>query len=61
MAGRVLDCLVSHLDLYPTLCELAGVPKPEGLQGISLLLLYIWWKTWHPATSFSILLPKLLE
>lgn len=36
-AGRALDCLVSHLDLYPTLCELAGVPKPEGLQGISLL------------------------
>lgn len=37
MAGRVLDCLVSHLDLYPTLCELAGAEKPNGLQGVSLL------------------------
>ena len=27
----------------------------------SFLLLYIWWKTWQPAVSFPILLPKLLE
>ncbi|MFU0833525.1 MAG: Sulfatase domain-containing protein [Oscillospiraceae bacterium] len=37
MAGRTLDCLVSHLDIFPTLCELSGVPKPEGLQGVSLM------------------------
>lgn len=36
MAGSVSDALVSHLDLYPTLCEMTGVPKPEGLQGVSL-------------------------
>lgn len=37
MAGQVCDALVSHLDLYPTVCRLAGVPEPEGLQGASLL------------------------
>lgn len=35
--GQVLDCLVSHLDLYPTICELAGVPVPSWLQGVSLV------------------------
>lgn len=28
---------VEFLDIYPTLCELAGIPKPESLQGTSLL------------------------
>jgi len=35
--GRVTDALVSHVDLYPTLCELAGAPLPDGLAGRSLL------------------------
>jgi len=35
--GRVFDQLVTHLDIYPTLCELAGVEPPEWLQGRSLL------------------------
>ncbi len=35
--GRVNDALVSHLDVYPTLCELAGVETPEFAQGFSLL------------------------
>lgn len=35
--GRVIDAMVSHLDLYPTLCEAAGVEKPEWLEGRSLL------------------------
>jgi arylsulfatase A-like enzyme len=33
----VNDALVSHLDVYPTLCDLAGVPRPDFLQGLSLL------------------------
>ncbi len=35
--GKVVDALVSHVDLFPTLCEVAGLPKPEWLQGRSLL------------------------
>lgn len=35
--GQVFDSLVSHLDLYPTICEIAGVEKPSWLQGRSLL------------------------
>jgi len=37
LGGRVHDALVSHLDVYPTLCELAGVEKPSNLAGVSLL------------------------
>jgi N-sulfoglucosamine sulfohydrolase len=33
----VIDALVSHLDIYPTLCDLAGVAQPAFLQGESLL------------------------
>jgi N-sulfoglucosamine sulfohydrolase len=35
--GRVIDALVSHLDVYPTLCDLAGLEHPSFLQGRSLL------------------------
>ena len=44
--GRVIDAMVSHLDLYPTLCDLLGLPipawvrhaqAPGGGQGRSLL------------------------
>jgi len=35
--GRVVDALVTHLDLYPTLCDLAGVETPAFAQGRSLL------------------------
>ncbi len=37
LAGRASDALVSHLDVFPTLCELLGLEKPAGLQGVSLL------------------------
>ena len=35
--GRVCDALVSQLDIFPTICDLAGAAKPERLQGKSLL------------------------
>ena len=30
------DALVSLIDLLPTLCDLAGVPAPSGIDGVSL-------------------------
>lgn len=35
--GKVVDGMVSHLDIFPTICELAGVDKPDWLRGKSLL------------------------
>jgi arylsulfatase A-like enzyme len=35
--GQVVDAMVSHLDIYPTLCELLGLAEPAWLQGRSLL------------------------
>ena len=35
--GSVQDALVTHLDLFPTICDLAGIPAPDWLQGRSLL------------------------
>jgi N-sulfoglucosamine sulfohydrolase len=35
--GKVIDALISQLDIYPTLCDLAGVGHPEWLEGKSML------------------------
>jgi arylsulfatase A-like enzyme len=35
--GKVVDSMVSHLDVYPTLCEIAGAEVPPWVQGTSLL------------------------
>ena len=37
--GKVVDGLVSQIDIYPTLCELAGLPIPTWAQGHSLMSL----------------------
>lgn len=34
--GKVVDGLVSHIDVFPTICELAGIASPDWLQGTSL-------------------------
>ena len=36
LGGQVCDALVSQVDLYPTICELAGIAAPPWLQGTSL-------------------------
>jgi arylsulfatase A-like enzyme len=35
--GRVVDAMVSHMDIFPTLCELLRLARPAWLQGRSLL------------------------
>jgi arylsulfatase A-like enzyme len=34
--GRAVDAMVSHVDLYPTLCEAAGIEPPDWRVGESL-------------------------
>jgi len=35
-AGTACDALVSHLDLYPTICDLTGLERPQWLSGKSM-------------------------
>lgn len=35
--GKVVDGMVSHVDVFPTLCEYLGIPRPDWLQGVSFL------------------------
>ena len=36
-AGAVNNQPISHVDLYPSLCDFAGIPKPRHLEGQSIL------------------------
>lgn len=36
-AGRSFDAMVSHLDIFPTICELLAIEPPPRLRGSSLL------------------------
>ncbi len=35
--GLVVDAMVSHLDIFPTICDVAGIEHPGWLRGKSLL------------------------
>jgi arylsulfatase A-like enzyme len=35
--GKVIDAMVSHVDVFPTLCELLEIDKPSWLEGVSFL------------------------
>lgn len=35
--GQVCDAMVSHIDVYPTLCELLEIERPDWLQGQSMM------------------------
>lgn len=35
--GRVVDAMVSHIDVFPTVCDLLGITPPDNLQGASML------------------------
>jgi N-sulfoglucosamine sulfohydrolase len=35
--GKVCDAMISHLDLFPTICELLEIERPAWLEGSSIL------------------------
>ncbi|MFA5858564.1 MAG: sulfatase [Elusimicrobiota bacterium] len=35
--GVKIPALTEYVDIYPTLCELTGLPLPEGLEGVSMV------------------------
>lgn len=51
--GKALDNLVSQLDVYPTLCDLLGLKKPDYLRGHSLLNLLEGQRSTRPSEVFS--------
>ena len=42
--GRVVDAMVSHIDVFPTLCDWLDLPHPTWLQGRSMMPL-LWQET----------------
>jgi arylsulfatase A-like enzyme len=35
--GKVVDAMVSHVDLFPTLCDYIGIERPAWLEGRSMM------------------------
>jgi N-sulfoglucosamine sulfohydrolase len=35
--GKVIDAMISHVDIFPTVCELAGINIPNWVQGRSIM------------------------
>ncbi|MEO6804386.1 MAG: sulfatase [Granulicella sp.] len=53
MASSEVDGLIENIDIYPTLCELAGLPAPEHVEGTSFVpLMHDPRRAWKTA-SFS--------
>lgn len=51
--GTVSDALVETLDVFPTLCDLAGLPEPEFVRGVTLRpILDDPTANGHPAVSY---------
>ncbi|WP_105616831.1 sulfatase family protein [Vallitalea okinawensis] len=40
LKGKASDALISHLDLFPTICDIANIEKPDWLQGQSMVDLF---------------------
>lgn len=55
MATGVCTGLVEQLDIYPTLAELAGIPAPAGIQGVSLVPNLVNPSAPGKAASFSVM------
>lgn len=36
-AGESTDALVATVDIYPTICEITGIERPEGIDGTSIM------------------------
>jgi iduronate 2-sulfatase len=52
--GRKTESMVETLDVFPTLCDLAGLPKPDFVQGVSLQpILESPAAPGHPAISYG--------
>jgi len=52
-AGKRIDTPVMHVDLFPTLLELAGAPIPPGLRGHSLTPMWQGRPSNHPGIAYS--------
>jgi arylsulfatase A-like enzyme len=50
--GSQSDELVNGLDLFPTFMDAAGLERPEGLDGVSLMPLMTGSGDWEPVTQF---------
>ena len=35
--GKICDALISHIDVFPTICDMLEIPRPDWLQGKSFL------------------------